>query len=65
VFIERAADVNREAVGFLKAREPQEREPKEGPMKDGPRFEKLKARLRGPSRALRGRAEKLLGRILR
>jgi 3-oxoadipate enol-lactonase len=65
VFIERAADVNREAVGFLKAREPQEREPKEGPMKDGPRFEKLKARLRGPSRALRGRAEKLLDRILR
>jgi pimeloyl-ACP methyl ester carboxylesterase len=65
VFIERAADVNREAVGFLKAREPQEREPKEGPMKDGLRFEKLKARLRGPSRALRGRAEKLLGRILR
>jgi hypothetical protein len=52
VFIERAADVNREAVGFLKAREPQERERKEGPMKDGPRFEKLKARLRGPSRAL-------------
>ncbi len=60
VFIERAADVNREVVGFLKAREP-----KEDPKQDGPVFGKLKARLRGPSRALRDRAEKLFGRIPR
>jgi 3-oxoadipate enol-lactonase len=70
VFVERAADVNREVIGFLKGFEPHkpqapgtERGAGEHPTKRGSAFEELKRWIGSPASALGGWARKVLDRI--